>query len=84
MVEINAFNDRLRANGQWIFAGGLSAPANATVIDNRGDAGIENALALCKHNTVILMNRSEEFNSCKDGNRDLILAAHKAGRISIL
>jgi len=41
MVEINAFNDRLRANGQWIFAGGLSAPANATVIDNRGDAGIE-------------------------------------------
>jgi hypothetical protein len=41
MAEINAFNDGLRANGQWIFAGGLSAPANASVIDNRGDAGIE-------------------------------------------
>jgi hypothetical protein len=41
MVEINAFNDGLRANGQWIFAGGLSAPANASVIDNRGDAGVE-------------------------------------------
>ena len=41
MMAINAFNDELRANGQWIFAGGLSAPANATVIDNRGDAGIE-------------------------------------------
>ena len=41
MVEINAFNDGLRANGQWIFAGGLSAPENASVIDNRGDAGIE-------------------------------------------
>lgn len=41
MVEINAFNDSLRANGQWIFAGGLSAPSNANVIDNRGDAGIE-------------------------------------------
>lgn len=54
------------------------------VVIGSGDAGIENALALCKHNTVILMNRSEEFNSCKDGNRDLILAAHKAGRISIL
>ena len=40
MVEINAFNDILRANGQWIFAGGLSAPENASVIDNRGDAGI--------------------------------------------
>ena len=41
MVAINAFNDGLRANGQWIFAGGLSAPANANVIDNRSGAGIE-------------------------------------------
>lgn len=41
MVEINAFNDGLRANGQWIFAGGLSAPENASVIDNRAGAGIE-------------------------------------------
>ena len=41
MVEINAFNDSLRANGQWIFAGGLSAPENASVIDNRAGAGIE-------------------------------------------
>ena len=41
MAEINAFNDGLRANGQWIFAGGLSAPSNANIIDNRGDAGIE-------------------------------------------
>jgi hypothetical protein len=41
MAEINTFNDGLRANGQWIFAGGLSAPSNAHVIDNRGDAGID-------------------------------------------
>jgi hypothetical protein len=41
MMAINAFNDGLRANGQWIFAGGLSAPENAIVIDNRGDVGIE-------------------------------------------
>ena len=41
MVAINAFNDGLRANGQWIFAGGLSAPSNASVIDNRGDTVIE-------------------------------------------
>lgn len=41
MTEINAFNDSLRANGQWIFAGGLSAPENANVIDNREGAGIE-------------------------------------------
>ena len=41
MAEINTFNDGLRSNGQWIFAGGLSAPSNSNVIDNRGDAGIE-------------------------------------------
>lgn len=41
MFEINAFNDSLRANGQWIFAGGLSAPENANVMDNRAGAGIE-------------------------------------------
>ena len=26
MVAIDAFNDSLRAKGQWIFAGGLAAP----------------------------------------------------------
>ncbi len=41
MEAINAFNDQLRANGQWIFAGGLSAPGTANVIDNRDGAGIE-------------------------------------------
>ncbi len=41
MTAIDAFNDGLRANGQWIFAGGLSAPSNSSVIDNRLDAGIE-------------------------------------------
>ena len=41
MVAIDAFNDSLRENGQWIFAGGLAAPVNANVIDNRANAGIE-------------------------------------------
>ena len=41
MAKINAFNDSLRANGQWIFAGGLSAPSNGNVIDNREGAGLE-------------------------------------------
>src|SRR5271166_2715825 len=36
MAAINAFNDRLRADGHWVFAGGLDAPGTATVIDNRG------------------------------------------------
>ena len=35
-AAINAFNDRLRAEGHWVFAGGLGAPSSATVIDNRG------------------------------------------------
>ena len=39
MAAIDAFNDRLQADGHWVFAGGLGATTNATVIDNRmGDA----------------------------------------------
>lgn len=34
-----AFNDRLKAEGHWVFAGGLAAPSTATVIDNRGGEG---------------------------------------------
>ena len=40
MIEINKFNDQLRANGQFIFAGGLASPENADVIDNRNDANL--------------------------------------------
>jgi hypothetical protein len=36
LAAIDAFNDRLRAQGHWIFAGGLASPDTATVIDNRG------------------------------------------------
>ncbi|HEX3779296.1 MAG TPA: YciI family protein [Pseudonocardiaceae bacterium] len=35
-AAIDVFNDRLRAEGYWVFAGGLSVPSTATVIDNRG------------------------------------------------
>jgi hypothetical protein len=37
MATIDAFNDRLMAEGHWVFAGGLAAPSSATVIDNRGE-----------------------------------------------
>ncbi|HEY8474822.1 MAG TPA: YciI family protein [Natronosporangium sp.] len=40
MADINAFNDRLRAEGHWVFAGGLGAPSTATVVDNRGDEAL--------------------------------------------
>jgi hypothetical protein len=35
-AAIDVFNDRLQAEGHWVFAGGLAAPSSATVIDNRG------------------------------------------------
>jgi hypothetical protein len=34
-AAIDVFNDRLRAEGHWVFAGGLGSPGTATVIDNR-------------------------------------------------
>ena len=36
IAAIDAFNDRLRADGHWVFAGGLGWPSNATVVDSRG------------------------------------------------
>jgi hypothetical protein len=40
MAAIDAFNDRLMAEGHWVFAGGLAAPSSATVIDNRGEEAL--------------------------------------------
>jgi len=40
MAAVDAFNDRLMAEGHWVFAGGLTAPGSATVIDNRGEKPI--------------------------------------------
>jgi hypothetical protein len=35
MAAIDAFNDRLQAEGHWVFAGGLGSPNAATVVDSR-------------------------------------------------
>ncbi len=40
MAAIDAFNDKLKEGGHWIFACGVAAPITATTIDNRADAGI--------------------------------------------
>lgn len=40
MAAIDVFNDRLVAEGHWVFAGGLGSPRTATVIDNRGGANL--------------------------------------------
>jgi hypothetical protein len=36
-AAIDMFDRRLRAENYWVFAGGLTAPGAATVIDNRGE-----------------------------------------------
>ena len=36
-AAIDVFNERIKAEGHWVFAGGLGAPNSATVIDNRGE-----------------------------------------------
>lgn len=40
LAAAGAFNDRLRAEGHWVFAGGLASPDTATVIDNRGEEAL--------------------------------------------
>ena len=37
---IDAFNERLVADGHWVMAAGIGAPITATMFDNRGGAGI--------------------------------------------
>jgi hypothetical protein len=39
-AAIDVFNERLQAEGHWVFAGGLGAPDPATVVDNRGAEAI--------------------------------------------
>ena len=40
MAAIDEFNERLQAEGHWVFAGGLASPDMATVVDNRGAAAM--------------------------------------------
>lgn len=40
MAAIDDYNDRLQADGHWVFAGGLGSPTTATVIDNRAGEAI--------------------------------------------
>jgi hypothetical protein len=35
MAAIDAFNQELRSDGNWVFAGGLGSPGTATVVDGR-------------------------------------------------
>lgn len=37
---VDRFNERLRAEGAWVFAGGLHPVSTTTTVDNTGDAPI--------------------------------------------
>ncbi len=39
-AAIDAFNDGLQADGHWVFAGGLSSPSLATMIDARAGEAV--------------------------------------------
>jgi hypothetical protein len=39
MVHIDAFNEKLQENGQWITAAGIRESSAATLIDNRANKG---------------------------------------------
>ncbi len=49
--------------------------AETIVVIGAGDAGVENAVALAKQNSVIIINRESEFARVKQGNLTLILNA---------
>jgi hypothetical protein len=40
LAATDVFNDRLQADGHWVFAGGLEPASTATVVDGRGDEPI--------------------------------------------
>jgi len=40
MAAIDAFNEKLEANGHWITAAGINHGQAATLVDNRSDAGL--------------------------------------------
>src|SRR5437016_2320731 len=40
LADTDVFNDKLQADGYWVFAGGLEAASTATVVDGRGDEPI--------------------------------------------
>lgn len=39
MAAIDAFNEKLEENGNWIYAAGIGQPTSAKLIDNRDDKG---------------------------------------------
>jgi thioredoxin reductase/Fe-S-cluster-containing hydrogenase component 2/CRP-like cAMP-binding protein len=54
------------------------------VVVGAGDAAIENALALSPYNTVIILNRRDEFSRAKEGNLKGIMRAIESGQLACI
>ncbi|MDQ3774805.1 MAG: cyclic nucleotide-binding domain-containing protein [Pseudomonadota bacterium] len=54
------------------------------VVVGAGDSAIENAVALAAHNKVIIINRRDDFDRAKEGNRNGIERAIQDGAIECL
>jgi len=54
------------------------------VVVGAGDAAIENALALAGHNSVIILNRRDEFARAKEGNLKGILRGIESGALECI
>ena len=54
------------------------------VVVGAGDSAIENAVALSAHNKVIIINRRDDFDKAKEGNRNGIERAIQDGVIECL
>ena len=39
-AQVDAFNTELQASGSWVFAGGLTPPSDATVVDATGSEAV--------------------------------------------
>lgn len=46
MAAIDAFNDKLRANANWVLAIGIGSPATAKKFDNRGGLNLSESGSL--------------------------------------
>jgi CRP-like cAMP-binding protein/thioredoxin reductase/Fe-S-cluster-containing hydrogenase component 2 len=53
------------------------------IVIGGGDAGIENAIALCRHNTVYIVNRNAEFSRAREANNAAILERIENGDIEV-
>ena len=52
MLSIDVFNDRLRAEGHWLFAGGLATPKQSKLFDHRDGMGLvshESLFSMSEH-----------------------------------